>query len=65
MEKVRLHNADLNALYSSPNIIMNLKSKRLKWTGHVTRMEQSRNSCRVLVGKPEGKIKEAETSMGG
>ena len=42
-------------MYSSFNIIMNLKSRRLRWAGHVERMEQSRNAYRVLVGKPEGK----------
>ena len=51
----KLHNAKLNALYSSPNIIRNLQSRRLRWAGHVAYMEQSRNSYRVLVGKPEGK----------
>ena len=49
------HNAELHALYSSPNIIRNLKSRRLRWAGHVARMEQSRSAYRVLVGKPEGK----------
>ena len=38
------HIAELHALYSSPNIIRNLKSRRLRWAGHVARMEQSRNS---------------------
>ena len=42
-------------LYSSPNIIRNLKSRLLRRAGHVARMEQSRNAYRVLVGKPEGK----------
>ena len=51
----KLHNAELNALYSSPNIIRSLKSRRLRWAGHVARMEQSRNAYRVLVGKTEGK----------
>ena len=53
----KLHNAVLHALYSSPNIIRNLKTRRLRLTGHVLvgRMEQSRNAYRVLVGKPEGK----------
>ena len=51
----KLHNAELHALYSSPNIIRSLKSRRLRWSGHVARMEQSRNAYRVLVGKPEGK----------
>ena len=50
-----LHNAELHALYSSPNIIRNLKSRRLRWAGHVARMEQFRNAYRVLVGKPERK----------
>ena len=39
----------------SPNIIRNLKSRRLRWAGHVVHIEQSRNAYRVLVGKPEGK----------
>ena len=47
--------ATVHTLYSSPHIIRNLKSKRLRWAGHVARMEPSRNACRVLVGKPEGK----------
>ena len=51
----KLHNAELHALYSLPNIIRSLKSRRLRWAGHVARMEQSRNAYRVLVGKPEGK----------
>ena len=46
MDKV--HNAELHALYSSPNIIRNLKSRPLRWTGHVARMEQSRNAYGVL-----------------
>ena len=51
----KLHNSELHALYSSPNIIRSLKSRRLRWAGHVARMEQFRNAYRVLVGKPEGK----------
>ena len=51
----KLHHAELHAFYSSPNIIRNLKSRRLRWAGHVARMEQFRNAYRVLVGKPEGK----------
>ena len=42
-------------MYSSPNIIRSLKSRRLRWAGHVARMEQSGHAYRVLVGKPEGK----------
>ena len=51
----KLLNAELHALYSLPNIIRNLKSRRLRWAGHVAHMEQSRNAYRVLVGKPESK----------
>ena len=51
----KLQNTELHALYSSPNIIRSLKSRRLRWAGHVARMEQSRNTYRVLVGNPEGK----------
>ena len=48
----KLHNDEIHALYSSPNIIRNLQSRRLRWAGHVARMEQTRNAYRVLVGKP-------------
>ena len=51
----KLHNAELHALYSSPNIIRSYKSRRLRRSGHVARMEKFRNAYRVLVGKPEGK----------
>ena len=51
----KLHNVELHALYSSPKIIRDLKSRRLRWTVHVGRMEQFRNAYRVLVGKSEGK----------
>ena len=49
----KLHNVELNALYSLPNIIRSLKSRRLRWAGHVARMKQFKNAYRVLVGKPE------------
>ncbi|KAJ4448991.1 hypothetical protein ANN_00383 [Periplaneta americana] len=51
----KLHNAELHTLYSSPDIIRNIKSRRLRWAGHVARMGESRNAYRVLVGRPEGK----------
>ncbi|KAJ4429209.1 hypothetical protein ANN_26212 [Periplaneta americana] len=51
----KLHNAELQALYLSPDIIRNIKSRRLRWAGHVARMGESRNAYRVLVGRPEGK----------
>jgi hypothetical protein len=42
-------------LYSSPSIIRIIKSRRMRWAGHVARMREKRNACRLLVGKPEGK----------
>ncbi|KAJ4435442.1 hypothetical protein ANN_18057 [Periplaneta americana] len=52
----KLHNTELHALYSSPDIIRNIKSRRLRWAGHVARMGESRNAYRVLVRRSEGKI---------
>ena len=49
----KCHNAALHALYSSPNIIKNLNSKRLRWAGHVDICKNS-EIHRVLIGKPEG-----------
>ncbi|KAJ4444162.1 hypothetical protein ANN_05951 [Periplaneta americana] len=51
----KLHNAQLHALYSSSDIFRNIKSRRLRWAGHVARMGESRNANRVLVGRQEGK----------
>jgi hypothetical protein len=45
----------LHSLYSSPDIIRQIKSRRMRWAGHVARMGEGRNVYRVLVGKPEGK----------
>jgi len=50
----RLHNEDLNDLYSSPNIVRVIKSRRMRWGGYVARMGEERGVHRVLVGKPEG-----------
>jgi hypothetical protein len=47
----RLHNKELHALYSSPNIIRVIKSRRLRWAGHVARIGETRGAHRVLVGK--------------
>ena len=52
----KLHNAEIQALYSSPKIIRNLKLRRLGWAGHGARMEDSRNAYRVLAERSEGKI---------
>jgi len=51
----RLHNEELNNLYSSPNIVRVIKSRRMRWAGHVARMGEERGLYRVLVGKTEGK----------
>jgi hypothetical protein len=50
-----LHSDELHSLYSSPNIVRVIKSRRLRWAGHGTRMGEGRGVYRVLVGKPEGK----------
>ena len=55
MEWRKLHNAELNNLYSSPNIVLVIKSRRMRWAGHVARMGDGRDVYRVLAGKPEGK----------
>jgi hypothetical protein len=51
----RLHNEKLNDLYSSPNIIRVIKSRRMRWAGHVERMAEGRGAYRILVGRPEGR----------
>jgi hypothetical protein len=48
-----LHNVELINLYSSPNIVRVIKSRRMRWAGHVTRMGEGRGVYRVLVGRPE------------
>ena len=51
----RLHNEDINVLYSSTNIVRVIKSRRMRWAGHVARMGEERGLYRVLVGKQERK----------
>jgi len=51
----RLHNEELNDLYSSPNIVRVIKSRRMRWAGNVARIGEERGVYRVLVGKPEGR----------
>jgi hypothetical protein len=50
-----LHNDELHNLYSSPNIVKVIISRRMRWAGHVARMGEGRGAYRVLVGRPEGK----------
>jgi hypothetical protein len=51
----KLHNEELNDLYSLPSILRVVKSRRMRWAGHVARMGEDKSVYRVLVGKPEGK----------
>jgi hypothetical protein len=51
----KLHNEDLHNLYPLPSIIRIIKSRRMRWVGHVARMREKRNVYRLLVGKPEGR----------
>jgi hypothetical protein len=51
----KLHNQELRDLYSYPSIIRIIKSRMMRWAGHVERIGEKRNAYRLLVGKPEGK----------
>jgi hypothetical protein len=53
MEK--MHNNELHSLYSSPNIVRMIKSRRMRWVGHVARMGEGRGVYKVLVGRPKRK----------
>jgi len=55
-EWIKLHIEDLNDLYSSPNIIRVIKSKRMRWVGHVARMRDRRGAYRVVVGRQLGRL---------
>jgi hypothetical protein len=52
----KLHSGELHNLYSSPDIIRQIRSSRMRWAGHVARMGEERNMYSVLVGKPEGPL---------
>jgi 1,2-phenylacetyl-CoA epoxidase catalytic subunit len=51
----KLHNEELNNLYSFPDIIRQVKSRRMRWAEHVARVGEERKVYKILVGKPEGK----------
>jgi hypothetical protein len=53
-EWIKLHNEELYDLYSAPNMFLVIKSRRMRWAGHVAHMGEKRGKYRVLVGKPEG-----------
>jgi hypothetical protein len=54
-ERKKLHNEELHDLYSSPSITQVIKSRRMRWVGHVAHMEENRNAQRTLVRRLEGK----------
>jgi hypothetical protein len=51
----KLHNEELHGLYSSPSIVRMMKARRMRWAGHVARMEKLRGAYNILVGRPEGR----------
>jgi hypothetical protein len=51
----KLHNEELHNMYTSPSIIIIIKSRRMRWAGNMARIGEKRNVYRLLVGKPEGK----------
>ena len=56
VEWTRLHNEELHNLYCSPNIVRVIKSRRLRWAGHVARMEEGRIAFKILTSKPIGRL---------
>ena len=61
----KVHNEELNDLYCSPNIVQVIKSRRMRWVGHVACMGDKRGIFNVLVGKPEGKSHLGDPSVDG
>ena len=50
----RYHNEELHSLYCSPNIVRGIKSRRLRWAGHIAQMEEGRSAFKILTGKSTG-----------
>jgi hypothetical protein len=61
----KLHNQELRDLYSSPSIIRIIKSRWMRWAGHVARIGRKRNAYRILVGKPERKNRYEDQDLDG
>jgi hypothetical protein len=61
----KLHNVELHNLYSSPSIIRIIKSRRMRWEGHVARLGEKSNTYGILVGNPEGKRPLENQDVGG
>jgi hypothetical protein len=55
LEKIALRKQKVHNLHRSPNIIQMIKWRKIRWAGHVVRIEERRNGHKVFVGKPEGK----------
>ena len=55
MEWRRLQNEEFHSLNRSPNVVRVIKFRRLRWAGHVARMEEGRNDFKILIGTPTGK----------
>ena len=61
----KLHNEELKGLYSSPNIVQVIKSRRMRWAGHVARMGEGRGVYRVLVGNLRGRDRWGDQGVDG
>jgi hypothetical protein len=61
----KLHDEELHNFYSSPSIIRMIKSRNMRWAGHIARMRDKRNAYRILVGKPERKSPLGNLDIGG
>jgi hypothetical protein len=61
----KLHNDELHSLYSSPNIVRVIKSRRMRGTGHMARIGEGRCAYRVLVGRPEARDHWEDLGVGG
>ena len=60
-----MHNEELNDLYSSPNIVRMIKSRRMRWAGHVARMGEERGVYKFLEGKPDGRNQGGDLGVDG
>jgi hypothetical protein len=61
----KLHNEELHSLYSSPDVIRMIKSRRMRWAGHITQLGEKRNEYRLFMGKPEGRRPLERERIGG
>ena len=64
-KNMKLHNEELKGLYSSPNIVRVIKSRRMRWAGHVARMGVGRGVYRVLVGNSRGRDRSVDPGVDG